>query len=140
MSRKKLTNGQQNLKKYPYKELAKQLRELRGPIIQKIMAKRLGISLQTYNRYEKGRRKVPDGLLKLARIFAGQSIEKIKYQESGEDEMVMSKEPESPYPEKFTTDNPLEGLRKMLISLNNRLTMLESRLDALEAGTVKKQT
>jgi len=57
-----------NKKNYPYKELGINLRKLRGSLSKKQFARDLGVSIQAYYRYEKGERKIPDGLLKLAQI------------------------------------------------------------------------
>ena len=56
-------------KKYPYINLGNKLRELRGGLNQESYAKQLGVALRTYHRYEKGERKIPDGLLKLATLL-----------------------------------------------------------------------
>ncbi|MBA7713418.1 hypothetical protein ES703_122421 [subsurface metagenome] len=75
MSREKVPSGQ---KKYPYIDLGNKLRKLRGGLNQEGYATLLGVALRTYHRYEKGERKVPDGLLKLA-ILLDQNNNKIGY-------------------------------------------------------------
>jgi len=82
MSRKKMTNGQ---KKYPYIDLGNKLKELRGGLNQEDYAKQLGVALRTYHRYEKGERKIPDGLLKLATLL-NRNNTKITYVSEPEDE------------------------------------------------------
>ena len=52
-----------------YAELGKQLKELRADFKQQAFAKEIGVALRTYQRYEKGDRKVPDGLFRLAKIL-----------------------------------------------------------------------
>lgn len=69
-----MTNGQKNLERYPYKDLANELRGLRGRITQEAFANQLGIALRTYHRYEKGERKVPKGLLKLAHLLKEKDV------------------------------------------------------------------
>jgi len=70
-----MTNGQN---KYPYIDLGNKLKELRGRLNQESYAKQLGVALRTYHRYEKGERKIPDGLLKLATLLNRNNI-KIGY-------------------------------------------------------------
>lgn len=59
-----------DLKSFPFIELGEQLRKLRGDLSKKIFAKRLGISVQTYYRYETGERQVPAGTLQEAEAIA----------------------------------------------------------------------
>jgi len=70
-----MTSGQ---KKYPYIDLGNKLKILRDGLNQVTYAKRLGVALRTYHRYEKGERKIPDGLLKLA-ILLSHDKTKITY-------------------------------------------------------------
>ena len=58
--------------KYPHKERGEELRQLRGDQSKREFAKELCVSLPSYYRYEKGQRKIPDGLLKLAKILRQQ--------------------------------------------------------------------
>ncbi len=70
-----MTNGQNNLKKYPYKDLGNQLKDLRGSLDKKDFAERLGVGVRTYYRYENGERKVPAGLFKLAHMLIKQEFQ-----------------------------------------------------------------
>ncbi|MDM8551914.1 helix-turn-helix transcriptional regulator [Desulfobacterales bacterium HSG2] len=56
-------------KNYPHRKLGNKLKELRGSDSKTDFAKKLGVALRTYLRYEKGERKVPDGLFKLAQMI-----------------------------------------------------------------------
>jgi len=58
-----------DIKKYPFDSFGNELKKLRGNLNKKIFAKEIGVHYQTYLRYEKGERRVPDGILKLARML-----------------------------------------------------------------------
>lgn len=73
MGIKKLSNEPQ---KRPYKGLGNKLGILRGNINKRAFAKELGVAYNTYLRYEKGMRKIPDGLFRLAEILAQQANKK----------------------------------------------------------------
>ena len=64
-----MTKSEKKIKKYLYIEQGTELKALRGSRKIKDVAKALGVAPKTYYRYESGERKVPDGLLKLARIL-----------------------------------------------------------------------
>ncbi len=74
LSRKKVTNSENKIKNYLYIERGAELKSLRGSQSVKDFAKALGVAPKTYYRYESGERKVPDGLLKLARILSKNKI------------------------------------------------------------------
>lgn len=56
--------------KYPFKEIGNKLKAFRGDKKQYEIARALGIAVTTYNRYEKGRTKIPEGLFSLAERIA----------------------------------------------------------------------
>lgn len=59
---------QMDKKIYPYSRFAKELVNIRGPLEPKAFAEMLGLKMQAYYRYERGERKVPDSVIKLARL------------------------------------------------------------------------
>ena len=79
MSRCKMTNRH---KKNIYFAQAHVLRRIRGSFTQGNFAKRLGIPLRTYSRYEKGEREMPIGLVKLAFLINKDNKEIVLVDES----------------------------------------------------------
>ena len=142
-----MTNGQNNSKKYPYKNLGNELKGLRGLFDKKDFAKQLGVGLRTYYRYESGERKVPDGLLKLAHLLNRE------YELPARSERIKIAEPRAVL---YDIEELLEDARKILssgnqaaidalerniryfshaIDLENRLNELENRMTSLESNT-----
>ncbi len=74
--------------KYPYKKLGDRLRGLRGSLDKIAFSEELGVTLRTYYRYEKGERKIPDGLLKLAEIVHQSKIPGRMSMNSSDSEML----------------------------------------------------
>lgn len=79
MSREKMTIGP---KKDLFFEQSYFLRKIRGSTIQKDFAKKLGISLRAYSRYEKGEREMPNGLVKFAFLLNKDKEEVVLIDES----------------------------------------------------------
>lgn len=79
MSREKMTNGR---KKELFFEQSYFLRKICGSTIQKDFAKKLGISLRAYSRYEKGEREMPNGLVKFALLLTKDKEEVVLIDES----------------------------------------------------------
>lgn len=65
-------------KKYPYAELGLKLKNYRGSLTKKAYSDLLGVAYRTYIRYEKGERKLPDGLLNLAEMLREKEEERQK--------------------------------------------------------------
>ena len=107
-------------KKYPYAYQGPELKTLRGSIKVKDYAKTLGVAPKTYYRYEKGERKVPDGLLKLARILSkNKTIDddpKIVYKKDSEDVRSLAVSEKRP---PYDADNLLDMAKQILNSGTN---------------------
>jgi len=143
-----MTNRQNNLKKYPYQDLGNELKELRGFNEKEDFAGKLGISLRTYYRYEKGERKVPNGLMKLARILSKSAV--VNFKEAQSKEWYSKEDMAAPYHINQLMDDArkiltsgnqaaIDALEHSIHEINDRIAT-KSRLDFLEKMVEKKET
>jgi transcriptional regulator with XRE-family HTH domain len=131
-----MTDSENNLKKYPYRAKGAELRALRGSRKVKEFAETLRILPKTYYRYEKGERKVPNGLLKLAYILVRNPEHRIL------DQQKVLAEVQAEYTDSHLAQPDLssviENLGKSLIDtvkvFSARLDEVGSRIDELESA------